>query len=123
MKLVLHHRVKIVANTGLSVVVDAALRKNVGDLLIDSPFTRTNGANPLKQLFEVVGIEQFFTLLEALVVQRKAFYYEIPKHLCRPHTKMRSAFRIDPIPDRNDGVEVVMFHFPRNRPVALILNY
>ena len=54
MEYILHHGIKFLGDWIVLVVVDAALSKNIGDLLPNTALAGTDGANPLQQLTEVV---------------------------------------------------------------------
>ena len=122
-ELILDHGIKCVGDGGVFVVVGAALREDVGDLLPDPPFACADGADALQQLAEVIFAEGGLPLLEALVVHHKAFGDVLFQHPGGPDAKAGGLAGVDPVAHRYDGVEVVELGRAGDGAAAFGLNY
>jgi hypothetical protein len=106
-KFVLYHRVKFAGSGRAAVVVNAALGKDISDLLPDAALAGSNGADALQQLAEVIFAKNALALLEPFVIQHKAFGDKFLQGFGGPNAKPRRLGGIDAVADGNDGVEVV----------------
>lgn len=61
--------------------------------------------------------------LESLAVDGEAAHQVLAQGLGRPLPEPHSALRIDSVTDREDAVEVVVFHPPLDATLALGSNY
>lgn len=92
---------------GIFVVVHAAFRKNVRDLLPDAALAGPDGTDTFQQFPEIVLAEGRLSLLEPVVVQNEALEHELLQHAGRPDPKLRGTPGIDPVANGNDGVQIV----------------
>ena len=107
MELVLHHGIEVLGHRGVTVIVDAALGKDVRHLLPDAALTGTDGADTLQQLSEVVLAKGILSLFQALVIQYEALGHVLLEDACGPDTEVRGPARVDTITHGDDGIEVV----------------
>ena len=63
MKFILNGSVEFLSNIRIFIVINAALGKNICNLLPDTPLAGPDGANPFQQFFEIVFAEQSCSLL------------------------------------------------------------
>ena len=105
-QLVLHRLEEGLRDLGVLVVVDAALLVDVGDLEVEAALAGADLADALEQLVEVV-LAEARALLEPLVVQHESLDDELLQRLRRPDAELRGLTTVDPVPDRDDRVEVV----------------
>lgn len=68
-KAILYHGVKVMCGRRITVVVQTALGKNIGNLLPDAAFTGADEADALQQFTEMVVTENRTPLFEAFVIQ------------------------------------------------------
>ena len=94
---------------------------NVGDLLVEAPLGRADVLNPAEQFLEVV--EGLVRVLQALVIEDKAFDDEFAEFLGGPDAEAGGDGALDAVADGDDGVEVVVLHCPGHLPVSLLSNY
>lgn len=85
---VLHRGVEGLHDVGPGIVADAAFSENIGNLLVNAPFTGTDAADPLQQLEEVHFAEDLLALLQAFIVQHETFADVIRENLGGPDAKM-----------------------------------
>ena len=71
METILNHGIEIASRWRALIVVGAALRINVSDLLPYTALTCTNGTDALKEFAEIVFTEHGSTLLESLIIKGK----------------------------------------------------
>jgi hypothetical protein len=71
----------------------------------------------------VIFLGQKVAIFHALTINYVALDRESAQDAGCPLTELCGAYGIDAVADRNDGVEVVEVHSPRNFPLALLLNY
>ena len=112
---VLHHGVEVAGGRRVAVVVGAALGIDVRYLLPDAPLARSDRADALEQLAEVVSAEDPRPLLQAAVVEGEALAYVLVQHLSRPLAEHGSPPRVDAVAHADDSVEVVELGLPRLR--------
>ena len=72
MEFVLHGGIKAFCDIGGFVVVNAALCKDIGDLLPNPALARTDGAYSFEELSEVILAKGGVALLESVIIKRKA---------------------------------------------------
>ncbi len=107
MKLVLHRGKEGFRGLGLRVVVDAGLFVEVGDLEVEASLARSNLADALDELVEVVFAEPLIEL-EPLVIEDEAFGDELVEGSGRLDAELGRLLGIDPVAHRDDRVEGVM---------------
>jgi len=88
-------------------IVVNARRKDIGDLLTETTLRRSNVLNASKQLIEIV--EGLIGILKPLVVEHKAFDDIFTKLLRGPDAEASGDGALDAVPNRDNGVEVVVF--------------
>ena len=106
-ELVLHHGIEFLGDGRVLVIVKAAFGENIGHLLPDTPLAGPNGADTVEQFAEIVLAKNLPALLQALVIQHKAFLDEFLQGFCCPDPELCGFGGIHPIANRDDGVEVV----------------
>ena len=123
MEFVLHHGIEFMGDRIILIIVNAAFRKNISDLLPDSAFACTNRTNPLQQFSEVVLAESGFALLQTFIVQDKTFDHVLFQNTGCPNTEMCCPTGIDTVSYRNDCIQIIETHTPGNFSTAFLLNY
>jgi hypothetical protein len=104
-QLVLHGGEEGLRQLGIGVVVDGGC-VDVGDLLVEAALRRADGLDPLEQFVEVV--ERQVRVLEAFIVEDEALDDELTQALRGPDPERRGRLGADPVPDRDDHVQVVV---------------
>ncbi len=120
MELVLHGLKERDALRLRRVVINAG-GVNVGDLLVEAPLGGADVLNPAEQFLEVV--EGLVRILQAFVVEDKAFDDELAEFLGGPDAEAGGDGALDAVADGDDGVEVVMLHRSGHLPASLLSNY
>lgn len=121
-QLVLHRGEELFGHGRIGAVVDRQ-RIDVCNLLVESPLAGSDFADALEQFVKVVLAKDLLSLLQALVVEHEAFDNELPQRLGGPDAKLRGLIAVHSVADSDNGVEVVVLHFTRNRPGTLRANY
>ena len=123
MEFVLHHCIETTRFVRMLVVIDAALRKNIGNLLPDTPLAGADGAYPLQEFAEIIFAECRLALLQTIVIEDETFQHVFLEHLRRPDPALRGTLGIHTIADGDDGVEIVESLFPLDRPLSFCGTY
>lgn len=121
MELVLNGGEKRLGQFGFGIVVDTGLFVEIGDLELEAPFACPDLSNTFDELIEVVLPEPPIEL-ESLIVEHETFYYQLFQGLGRLNPKLSGLSRIDPVDDRNNGVEGIVLYVARHLPIAFHLN-
>ncbi|MNR19683.1 hypothetical protein D3C85_1364900 [compost metagenome] len=95
-KSVLHMGIEQPGGFRFWVVIDAALGKNICDLLIDAPLAGTNGAHALQQFAEIV-LAEVTAIFQPFIIHGKALDDVFLDQGRRPDTELRRLCRIDPV--------------------------
>ena len=120
-QLVLHGGEEAPGRRGVTVVVDAG-GVDVGDLLVEAPLGQADLADLLQQALEVV-LAQEAAVLHARPVDDVAPDGKVAQHLSGPLAELSGPHRVDPVTNRDDGIEVVVVDAARHLPGALGSNY
>lgn len=89
---------------------------------MEASFAEADLADFRQQAFEVV-LAQVAAVLHALAIQHVSLDRELAQDGSGPLAELRGAHRVDPIADRDDGIEVVVVHASGHRAAAFLLNY
>ena len=119
----MHHGIEGLRNIGFWIVIDATFSENVGNLLVDAPFTGSDGTYPLQQFQEVIFAEDLFALLQAIIVQHKPFADVLIENLGGPDAELGRTPGTDPIADGDDGVQAVVPESTPDGASSFVLNY
>ena len=101
---VLHHRIEVMGDVGILVIVNAAFPEDVGDFLPDTAFACPNGTDTFEQFIEIVFAESCLALFQAFVIKDKALDHVFFQDAGCPDTELGCSSGIDPIADGNDGI-------------------
>ena len=107
METILNHGIEIAGCRRSLVIVGAALRINVRNLLPYTALTCTDGTDALKEFTEVVFAEHGSTLLEPIVVKGKSLCDIFLQHRRCPLAELRGLDGIDTVADRNNSIEII----------------
>ncbi|MPN09462.1 hypothetical protein SDC9_156752 [bioreactor metagenome] len=119
MHFVLHCGKKIQTDLSRRVVVDTGC-VDVGYLLIKTLLRRANLLNPLQQFVEI--IKRLIGILQPLIIQNKPLADELAQMLSRPNAELGRHLGLNPVANRNNHVEVVVFQIPFHLPRSLLAN-
>ena len=107
MKFILHSFVKCHRDFSFGVIINAAFRINVGNLLIEPAFAHPDFPNPLQQFVEIILAKKLFTLLKAFIVKNKTFDNKFLQGFGCPYTELGGLLRIDSVTDRNNRIKTI----------------
>lgn len=71
--------------------------KNVCNLLPNSAFTGSNGANSFQQLTEIICTKYSIPLFQSFIVQCESFLNELSEYSCSPDAELGCSSRINTI--------------------------
>ena len=107
METILDHGIEIASRWRALIVVGAALRINVSNLLPYTALTCTNGTDALKEFSEIVFTEHGSTLLEPIVVKCKSLCDIFLQHQRCPLAKLRGFDGINTVADGDNSIEII----------------
>ena len=108
MKFVLYGCIKIICSIRISIVINAALCKDIGYLLPYSAFAGTDGANSFQQFTEIVFSKSCFTLFQAFVIHSKALYHIFLQNTGCPYTELGCLNGVYSVTNGNNGIQIVI---------------
>ena len=122
MQLVLDRLEEGLGDVGILVVVDAALLIDIGDFEVETPLAGADGANPLKELIEIV-LAETLALLKPFIVKDKSLDEILAQNLGSPDAELSCLPAIHPIAYGDDGVQIVEIYFAGDFAPTFGLNY
>ena len=105
---VLYGGIKMICSIGISIIINAALRKNVRYLLPYSALAGTDGANSFQQFTEIVFSKSCFTLFQTFIIHSKALNHIFLQNTGCPYTEPGRLNGIHSVTYRNNGVQIVI---------------
>ena len=120
MELILHSGKEISGNGRIFIVISRQ-RVNVGDFLVETPFTGANLPDTFKEFVKIV-FAKALTLLEPFIIQHKPLNDKFIQGLGRPNAKLRSLIAVHPIAHGNNGVKIVIFQLSLDTAIAFLAN-
>ena len=113
MELILHHGIKIMGQRRITVIVDTAFRT----------CCQMRRSLALKQFAKVILAKCIFALLQALVIQYKAFGHILFENTGRPDAKAGRPAGINTVSHRDNSVQIIKLCRAAHLAAALHLNY
>ena len=121
-KFILNCCKKIFCYLTTRIVIGTALSINISNFLVEPSLTCPDITNPRQLLFEVIFTENVVRVLQTFIIHGETFDDVLFKPFRRPDAEMGSLWRIYPVPDRNNCVEIIEFYGTCNLSVAFSLN-
>lgn len=112
METILNHGIEIASRWRTLIVVGAALRINVRNLLPYTALTCTDGTDALKEFAEIVFTEHGCTLLESLIIKGKSLRDVFLQHQRCPLAELRCFDGINTVADRDNSIKRIKLAHP-----------
>src|SRR5690606_18761713 len=106
MQLVLYRFKKSMGDLRIFGVVNATLFVDISYFEVESALTGPDLSDAIQKFIEII-LSEPTSLLQAFIIQYKAFNNEFAQHLSGPDSKLGGLIAIDPVTDCNDCIKVV----------------